>query len=61
MELENIKRTSQKMKNIWTKMKNTLQGLNCEVDEEKDQIRDWEDKKAENTQSEQQKENQWGQ
>ena len=34
-------------------MKNILQGINSKVDEAEDQIRDLEDKKVENTQSEQ--------
>ena len=33
-------------------MKNTLYGINSEVHEAEDQIRDLEDKEAENTQSE---------
>ena len=37
-------------------MKNTLEGLNSRLDEAEDQIRDLEDKVAENTQSEQKKE-----
>ena len=31
-------------------MKNTLQGINSEVDKAEDQIRDWDDKEAKNTQ-----------
>ena len=56
MKLESIKKNKSEMKNILTEMKNTLQGTNSVVDEAKDQIRDLEDKEAENTQSEQQKE-----
>ena len=37
-------------------MKNTFQGINSGVDEPENQVRDLEDKEAENTQSEQQKE-----
>ena len=37
-------------------MKNTLEGINSRLDEAEDQIRDLEDKVAENTQSEQKKE-----
>ena len=48
-ELENIKKNQ-------SEMKSTLQGINSGVDEVEDQIRDLEDKEAENTQSEQQKE-----
>ena len=45
------------MKNILNEMKDTLQNINSEVDKAEDQIRNLEHKKAENTQSEQQKEN----
>ena len=44
------------MKNILTEMKNNFQGINSRVDKAGDQIRDLEDKEAENTQLEQQKE-----
>ena len=43
------------MKNILTEMKNNFQGINSRVDKAGDQIRDLEDKEAENTQSKQQK------
>ena len=44
------------MKNAISEMKNTLEGINSRLDEGKDQI-NLKDKVAENTQSEQQKEN----
>ena len=37
------------MKDTLTEMKNNLQGINSIVDEAEDQLRDLEDKKAENT------------
>ena len=40
------------MKNTLPEMRNALQGINRGVDEAEDQIRDLEDKEAENTQSE---------
>ena len=55
MEPEDIKKVAVGMKNTLTEMKNTLQGINSGVDEAEDQIRDLKDKKAENTQSKQQK------
>ena len=53
MEIENIKKNQSEMKTTITEMKNILQGINSKVDEAEDQIRDLEDKKVENTQSEQ--------
>ena len=44
------------MKNTITEMKNTLDGINSGVHKTEDQIRDLKDQKAENSQSEQQKE-----
>ena len=44
------------MKNTITEMKKTLEGINSRLDEAKDRIRYLEDKVAESTQSEQQKE-----
>ena len=44
------------MKYTITEMKNTLEGINRRLDEAGDRISDLEDKVAENTQSEQQKE-----
>ena len=41
------------MKDVLTEMKNTLQRTNSRTDETEDQFRDLEDKKTENTQSEQ--------
>lgn len=55
METENTKNPSE-MKNAITERKNTLQGINSRVDEVENQIRDLEDKEAENIQSQQQKE-----
>ena len=43
------------MKNTRNEMKNTLQGIDCGVDEIVDQIRDLEDEEAETTQLEQRK------
>ena len=40
------------MKNMLTDVKNTLQGISGGVDEAKNQVRDLEDKGAENTQLE---------
>ena len=56
MEIENIKKHQSEMKTTLTEMKDTLQGINSRVDEAEDQIRDLEDERAENTQSEHQKE-----
>ena len=49
------KKNQSEMKNTWTEI-NTLQRISSRVDEAMDQIRDLEDKKAESSQSEQQKE-----
>ena len=43
------------MKNTLTEKKNSLQGIKSGVDEAEDQVRDLEDKEAENTQSKQKK------
>ena len=43
-------------KGYTSEIKNNLQGINNRVHEVKNQIRQWEDKKAENTQSEKQEE-----
>ena len=49
MEIEKVNQNQ-------SEMKNTLQGINSRRDEAEDQNNDLEDKEAENTQSEQQKE-----
>ena len=48
LELQNIKNTQSEMKNTWSEMKKTLQGIKNGQDEAVDQIKDLEDKEAEN-------------
>ena len=51
-KIENIKKNQSEMKNTLIEMKNTLEGIDSTVVEAWDEIRDWEDKEAENTQIE---------
>ena len=55
-DLNSIKETQSEMKAMLIEIKNNLQGINCKVDEAKNQISDLEYKKAKYTQSEQQEE-----
>ena len=55
-DTETIKKNQSEMNNTLTEMKNTLQGINSGIDEAKNQRRVLEDKEAENTQPEEQKE-----
>ena len=54
-DIETLKNNQSEVINTLTEM-NTLQGITSRVDKAEDQISDWEDKEAENTQSEQLKE-----
>ena len=56
MKIENIKKNQSEMKNTILKMKNTLQGIDSNVDEAEYQISNLGYKEAENIQSEQEKE-----
>ena len=53
----NIKKDQSETKDILTEMKNNLQGINSTVNEMENQMRDLENKEAENTQLEQEKKN----
>ena len=55
-DTETIKKNQTEMNNTLTEMKNTLQGINSGIDEATNQRRVLEDKEAENTKMEEQKE-----
>ena len=55
-QIEELKSKQKEMINTITKMKNTLEGINCRITETEEQIRDLKDRRVEFTAAEQNKE-----